>query len=44
MTTLHPSHHSIEVAEKIAATGLATAVAVLAVITAATLIYAWFIA
>ncbi len=44
MNTLHVSRHTVEVAEKFAAGSLATAVALLAAITAATLIYAWFIA
>jgi hypothetical protein len=44
MTVLHPSRHILDVAERIAEGGVALAVALLCVITLATLVYAWFIA
>jgi hypothetical protein len=44
MHTLHVSRHALNIIEGVAAGGLAAAVTLLSVITAATLIYAWFIA
>jgi hypothetical protein len=44
MRTMQDSHHAFDVLERIAAGGIATTVALLSVITAATLIYVWFIA
>ena len=44
MASLHLSQHAIDIMEKIAMGGLATAVTLLALITGATLIYTWFIA
>ena len=44
MTVLHPSRHSFFVIERIAEGGVAVAVALICVITLATLVYAWFIA
>jgi hypothetical protein len=44
MPSLHVSRHNVDVIKWIAEGGLVTAVALLSAITAATLIYAWFIA
>jgi|GEM_PF-6041889 len=44
MPNTRVSRHAIGIAEGIAAGGLATAIALVAAITAATLIYAWFLA
>jgi hypothetical protein len=41
MTVLHPSRRAIDIVEAVAAGGLATAVALLSLIIAATLIYVW---
>jgi len=43
MSSLHLSRNAIGLVETVAAGGLATAVTLIAAITAATLIYAWFI-
>jgi hypothetical protein len=43
MLTLHVSRRAVDIVEAIAAGGLATAVMLLAVITAATLLYVWMI-
>jgi len=44
MPNMHVSRHAIEVAERVVEVGFVAAVAVLAAVSAATLIYAWFIA
>jgi len=41
--TLHVSRRAVDIAEGIAAGGLATAVTLLSVITAATLLYVWMV-
>ena len=43
-SSLHLSRHAIDILEGIAAGGLAAAVTLLALISGATLVYAWFIA
>jgi hypothetical protein len=44
MPGLHVSRHAVDILETIAEGGLATAIALVSLITAATLIYVWFIA
>ena len=44
MSNLHVSRHQVQMLEWIAEGGFAIAVAALALITLATLVYAWFIA
>ena len=44
MSGMHISKQAIDLAEGVAEGGIATVIAVLGLITAATLIYAWFIA
>jgi hypothetical protein len=44
MTNLHVSRHAVVVVERVVELGFVAAIAVLATISAATLIYAWFIA
>ncbi len=44
MSSMHFSRHTMDVAEKVTAGSFAMAVAAVALISAATLVYAWFIA
>jgi len=44
MHSLHLSQHAIHILEGLAAAGFAAAVSLIALISGATLIYAWFIA